>query len=265
MIRKEDSVLSNRGETVVREYEENGQVIARGEGRLRAYEDYLVNYLGYDLTDYDVQEWRIVEEFPEYEVSDLGLFRNRVSGNYVATSAKSNKDDKDSWRMRVVFITGSGEGRKMHVRKAHQVVKDAFVGEMEKDERGKNKYVVSHENDRPFDNRLVNLKYRPSEENIDLGSINKDMVEGRLTVRMVEEVYRYMISEYYIGSGYLIPETSLDIEDEVIKGLREKFGVGKGTIKAIYDLKMDEDGLIAGLEVDEEGGYYYRPTDLLEV
>lgn len=263
MIRKADSVLSGRGEVVVREYVENGQVIARGEGRLRVYEDYLVNYLGYDLTDPNVQEWRIVEEFTEYEVSDLGLFRNRVTGNYVATSSKSNKNDKDSWRMRIVFVTGSGEEREMHVRKAHQVVMDAFVGEMEKDENGKNKYVVSHENDRPFDNRLVNLKYRPSEENTDLMSVNRDMIEGRLTVGMVGEVFEYLMGKYYRGSGYIAPELAMDIEDEVISDVRGKFGVGKGTIKAIYDKKMFRDGLITELEVDEEGGCYYRATDVL--
>ena len=263
MIRKADSVLSKRGEVVVREYVENGEVIARGEGRLRAYEDYLVNYLGYDLSDPNVQEWRVVEEFPDYEVSDLGLFRRKSTGNYISPSAKNETSNKDSWRMRIVFETEEGGERKLRAKKAHQVVMDAFVGEMEKDENGKNKYVVSHENDRPFDNRLVNLKYRPSEENTDLMSVNRDMIEGRLTVGMVSEVFEYLMGKYYRGSDYIAPELAMDIEEEVIRDVRGKFGVGKGTIKAIYDKKMFRDGLIAELDVDEAGGYYYRATDVL--
>lgn len=257
MIRIDDSVLSGRGEEVVREYVENGQVIARGEGRLRTYEDYLVNRLGYDLTDPTVQEWRTVKDYPLYEVSDLGLFRNKITGDYLAPTPKTGDNSKASWRMRIIFSDGNG-GRR--VLKAHQVVMDAFVGEMPKDEFGNDLYVVSHENDIPMDNRLVNLKYRPRGENIDLMGLNRDLKSGRLDLELILSVYRYVKGMYTETWNYLMPETEEGICDDMVRLVREEFGISKGTLKSIYRYEMDGDGLLVDLELDSDG-CLYRPTD----
>lgn len=260
MITKQTSVLSRRGESTVRRYIEGGVVLGEGEGYLRAYEDYLTNTLGYDLTDEGVQVWREVEGYPDYEVSTLGLVRIADTREVLALNAKQKYEEgsKASWRVKVILV--NEEGRK--VQKVHQLVIDTFLGKCPtyaKDSKGE--YIVSHENDRPLDNRLINLKYRTKQENKDLEGLNRDLVKGYLTVQNRDYVFELLLE--------IMQENGLDIhsgladelEDYEIDAVREHTGFSKGTIKSMYEMKVHAMGHLARLTVDKYGNFY-RATDV---
>ena len=107
--------------------------------------------------------WKTIPNYTMYEVSDSGLVRSWLSkGVHKLESPKVLKASSfcDSNYQRVSLrsdITGKHE-----TRRVHQLVLETFGFN-----RPTNKHIVMHLNDDPTDNRLSNLKWATSLENME--------------------------------------------------------------------------------------------------
>ena len=96
------------------------------------------------------EEWRTVPDFPRYEVSSMGRFRNRGTGRFIGGSAAHNG---------YLHITVTKDG-KPFTKLCHRLVASAFL------EQPSAKHTeVNHKNKDRADNRLSNLEWMTRQEN----------------------------------------------------------------------------------------------------
>jgi HNH endonuclease/NUMOD4 motif len=95
-----------------------------------------------------MEEWRDIDGFPMYEVSNLGRVRRK------AQVLKPGKIP--SGHLTVALCSGSGRPKSMYV---HRLVASAFVTNNE------GRKLVNHRNGNPSDNRLSNLEWVTHSEN----------------------------------------------------------------------------------------------------
>ena len=96
-----------------------------------------------------MEEYRIIEGFETYEVSNLGNVRNINTGRILKTSVNT-----DGYK-----IVGIYNKKKKLGKKIHRLVADAFIPNLE------NKECVDHINGNRQDNWLVNLRWASKCEN----------------------------------------------------------------------------------------------------
>lgn len=94
-------------------------------------------------------EWRIIDEFPAYEVSNVGDVR-RIDGDIL----KSPADQQGYAR-----VTFSVPGKKIY-RNLHRLAAIAFYGPVPSD-----RPMVCHVNGNRLDNRIANLRFGTAKEN----------------------------------------------------------------------------------------------------
>ena len=231
----------------VMEYIEEGRVIAKGEGVLCTVESYLTNYLGYDLKDLDsFYVWKDYPRNTNYEVSELGLVRNKNNGNYLQLSLKGEyeKANKNVWRLRVT-IPG------LPTMRVAQVVAETFLGEIPKEEGVV--YVVGHKNDIPIDNRVDNLEYITSDENKTIDWVLREVVRRGLNTKHVNAVYQQIeeVLEDKYGEDFEVEE----LEDEDVLEVTENIDIYKRTVNEIYKYVKYGTGVLTRL-VLFEGRFY---------
>lgn len=95
-------------------------------------------------------EWRKIENYPNYEVSNLGNVRN----------IKSNKMLKNQKTNNGYYIVQLSSGGKRKTFGVHQLVYYAFTGRLSNKE-----FVVDHINHNRTDNRFSNLRMITAREN----------------------------------------------------------------------------------------------------
>ena len=96
------------------------------------------------------EEWRRVPDFPRYEVSTLGRFRNRSTGQYLGGTTVHNG----------YLHIGLIRDGKQHTHLAHRLVALAFL------ERPSPRHTdVNHLNKVRTDNRVVNLEWSTRSHN----------------------------------------------------------------------------------------------------
>lgn len=98
-------------------------------------------------------EWRKVEDYPDYEVSNLGDVRNTCKG-------KIRKISKSFHGYRIIHI-------KPKTILVHRLVAKAFIPNPE------NKPHVNHKNSDRFDSRVENLEWCTHKENMNHALIGK--------------------------------------------------------------------------------------------
>lgn len=238
MIKREDSVIYGVGveNEMMRYVDERGRVLAEGDEVLAVVEDYLER-LGYNLEDIDEYEWRDVVGNADYEVSELGLIREKETGLYINYNLKVGYEEglKEAWRMKTWNL-----GLEVKRPYVAGVVAEAFIGERPEG------YMVGHNNDIPIDNRASNLGYVTRGENVSTWRVLDEVRAGEVTVSRVNAL-RHYIGLYIgdIGDGYKMVEWQ--VED-----VRNSVGdVSLSLIKAVYDLKYNQSGILSRLEVKD--------------
>src|SRR5699024_525160 len=141
-----------------------------------------------------------------YEVSDLGLIRNKQTKHVLSPTLKGNyvEGDKYVWRTRVGL---SVNGKRVSV-KPHRLVAEAYIGE---EPMGK---LVRHSNDRPIDNRLVNLSYVTPKVNVYIKHVLTDLNNFYITKSIVDYVYKTIkgVLKENLGTSIVLQELNyLDI------------------------------------------------------
>lgn len=266
IITKENSVLHNHGgeEMVKREeghttvtgsklhkmgvehpiltYKENGLEIAKGEDTMCVVEDYLAKHLGYNLADLDEYEWRDYPNNTNYEVSELGLVRNKKNGKLLLPSLSGayEENSKDIWRLRIT-ISGEVTGR------LSQVVARTYLGD--KPEGDGIDYVVGHKNDIPLDNRAENLEYITPYQNKTIDWVLREVGLRGLTLSYVEDVFEQI--KEVVEDKYGLPVDRVgELTKEDAEEVQDYIEVYNRTVQDIYNYKVYGTGVLSRIGVD---------------
>jgi predicted DNA binding CopG/RHH family protein len=97
------------------------------------------------------EQWRVIEEFPEYKISNLGNVCCIQSGRLFQLS-------KNKFNYSYVHIIPLG-GNKPITKTVHRLVAKAFIPNPE------NKPHINHKNGIKCDNRAINLEWCTAKEN----------------------------------------------------------------------------------------------------
>ena len=92
----------------------------------------------------EIFEWSLIENYPDYEVSDVGEVRNRRTGRKLAGFI-----DKDGYRIVHLYSNGCGCNQKVH-----RLVAKAFL------EYDPKRDQVNHKNGDKADNRIFQIAGR---------------------------------------------------------------------------------------------------------
>ncbi|TNH21439.1 hypothetical protein FHG89_31620 [Micromonospora orduensis] len=160
--------------------------------------------------------WKAVPGYRGYEVSNLGRVRSyRKQGRGTALRDKPRllalKRDRDNYR--VVDLCRIGEKPKS--KKVHRLVIEAFIGPIPEGMH------VCHQNGRPFDNRLENLR-------VDTPAANQADREKHGTLVEGEKVHAARLSVLEVKQLRLMIGGVLNQSE-----LAEAFGVHDSTLSAI--------------------------------
>lgn len=162
------------------------------------------------------EEWRDIEGFPLYEVSNTGKVRRKAQ--ILRPGAIP------SGHLTVGLCKGSGKPKSMYV---HRLVALAFLGNPER------KAVVNHKNGKPADNRLENLEWSTYSENIRHGyRSNGRRVPTELKVVAVDDSGE-MVMSFRSGAdaAKLMGVTTASIWSAIRR---------KGTCKGYYWIRHDD-------------------------
>ena len=96
------------------------------------------------------EQWRVIEGYPNYEVSNLGYVRNVKTG-------KVRKLQMNKFGYQYVGLCLNGKGENHYI---HRLVATAFIPNFE------NKRTVNHINGDKTDNRVENLEWVTDSENV---------------------------------------------------------------------------------------------------
>jgi DNA polymerase I-like protein with 3'-5' exonuclease and polymerase domains len=178
------------------------------------------------------EEWRIIHEFPAFEVSSWGRVRNRFTGNVLALQSKS------SYGHLKVMLVRNGSKVRGPDRKdfaVHCLVLEAFSNEDRKPE-------VRHWNGIPWDNTVTNLAWATRRENA------QDMARhrsGRGPVTYAREIVDTILSTLHVRGGR--GRSSSD------QALADELGMSRSNVSAIRLGKSR----IATLDVPEKRATFY--------
>lgn len=108
------------------------------------------------------EEWKIIETHPNYEVSNFGRVRNRITGRIKAQSLTESRHglkykDVELWK----------DGKRSHAR-VHRLVAQSFIP------NPKNKPEVNHFDCNSLHNHYTNLEWVTRQEN----EMHKKFMEG---------------------------------------------------------------------------------------
>lgn len=101
-----------------------------------------------------MEEWKIIKEFPMYEVSNKGRIKSNVRSNSRILKPIPNSRGY----LRVQLLDKDGKKRRVFI---HRLVANAFVVNI------KNKPCVNHIDNNPLNNTAENLEWVTHQENMD--------------------------------------------------------------------------------------------------
>ena len=104
-----------------------------------------------------MEQWKVVKDFKNYEVSDEGKIRNISTGRILKP-----KLNRGGYNIVDLYIKGRAVTKRIH-----RLVAEAFIPNPD------NKSDVNHINENKTDNRVKNLNWMTRTENINHGTRNK--------------------------------------------------------------------------------------------
>lgn len=113
-----------------------------------------------------VEEWKTIEEFPNYEVSSLGNIRNKKTPTKLHSLNKSGP--KRNYYS-VMFSINNKQTR----RNVHRLVAKAFIP------NPKNLPEVNHKDENGLNNRVDNLEWCDRTYNLSYGTRTKRFIEAK--------------------------------------------------------------------------------------
>lgn len=155
----------------------------------------------------DSIEWRIIEDFPNYEVSNTGLVRRASSQNLITPRMLCNG----------YMQLGLRRGSKPFYKMVHRLVAAAFIGQISEGME------VNHKDGNKLNNYVDNLEYVTHQKNMQharnvLGNPGK-----KLTWQSVGEI-RFRLS---IGESQSM--------------IAKEFGISIGAVRFIYQNRIWQD------------------------
>lgn len=160
-----------------------------------------------------IEEWRDVEGFPGYRISNHGRVESSRRG-----ATRILVPVPIGGRHRHLTVKMSRGSRGTEVKKQiHRLVMQAFVGDSD--------LQVNHINGDPTNNRLTNLEYVTCQENIDHAY--------RTGLRSVEKAARGSRHGRSKLMDSDVAEILNRLSTETASGIARSFGVSKGTVLRI--------------------------------
>ena len=154
-----------------------------------------------------MEEYRDINDFTNYEVSNLGNVRNKKRGNIL--NPKKVPKNNGKYICYEVYISKDG-GKQFH-KKIHRLVAEAFLIKPE------DKYIIDHIDGNTANNNVNNLRYVSHSENM-LNKNNKirsDNTSGERNIYFVKQknkwTFNHMINGKNINCGFY------DTKEEAVK------------------------------------------------
>lgn len=108
-----------------------------------------------------MERWKLIEEYPNYEVSSEGKIRNRLTGRILKEVIKTKRS---RYGYRYVFLF-KNSNRKMKL--VHRLVAKAFIP-------NPNNYPqINHKDENSLNNRVENLEWCTQKYNMNYGTLPK--------------------------------------------------------------------------------------------
>lgn len=148
-------------------------------------------------------QWKPIEQYPNYEVSNTGLVRNKVFNRELKPSKECNG------YLRVNL--GNNDGYKW--KRIHRLVAEAFIDNPNPEEFTQ----VNHKNSCKTDNRVGNLEWCSSAYNVRHMIANGHRTSAKLDYKKASEIRELLL----LGAK--------------VKRLADKYEVSPQTIRAIRD------------------------------
>ena len=134
-----------------------------------------------------IEQWKLIESAPSYEVSSLGRVRNFKTKKIIA-----QRINRSGYYQSNLYK----EGKKI-TREIHRLVALAFLPNEE------NKPFVNHKNGIKTDNRVENLEWCTQAENI-THAVKNRLVKTKLTDEQAKEIFNSQLSHRKLAKLYNI-------------------------------------------------------------
>lgn len=102
-----------------------------------------------------MENWRVIEGYPDYEVSDLGRVRSKKCGPWIIMKPGYCYGDNINNPYAIIGLVKDGKKKTFIL---HRLIGKAFIP------NPKNKPTIDHINKKRLDNRLVNLRWATRRE-----------------------------------------------------------------------------------------------------
>lgn len=136
--------------------------------------------------------WKEIPEFPQYEASTLGNIRRKGWKNNRKFSL-----DRDGYLIVLISINN-----KLYNKKVHRLIASTFLPKKD----GKNQ--VNHINENKKDNRVINLEWVTSKENVN-HSHKKIYHDSK--VKFMKPIIQYSLSGEFIKEWESARKAALDL------------------------------------------------------